>query len=172
MPPSLEIRRYRPGDVERIRELNVVAMRAVGACVEGAPDPDLRDVEGTYLDGGGEFLVGELDGRVVAMGAFHPAEGYVTDFVGDLPEGTAEITRMRVDPDHQRRGYGQRIYDELERRAVAAGYGHLVLDTTARQVGAQRLYETNGFTEVHRERVDFGETVLEMIFYLKTLDEA
>ncbi|GAB3029616.1 hypothetical protein GCM10025298_17830 [Natronobiforma cellulositropha] len=144
-------------------------MRDVGAFVEGAPDEDLADVETAYLECGGEFLVGEFEGRIVAMGAFRPADGYVTDFLPDLEATAAEVTRMRVDPAHQRRGYGRTILDELERRARERGVTELVLDTTPVQAGAIALYESRGYALVHRERAtDFGET-LEMLFYRKGL---
>ncbi len=42
----------------------------------------------------------------------------------------AEIKRMRVHPDFQRRGFGQMILEALEARAVALGYAALHLDTT------------------------------------------
>ena len=41
--------------------------------------------------------------RIVAMGALRPLDGR-----------TAELKRMRVLPEYQRRGYGQRILDSLE----------------------------------------------------------
>jgi ribosomal protein S18 acetylase RimI-like enzyme len=87
-------------------------------------------VEETYIDSGGDFLVGLLDDEIVAMGAFRPPTGYLTDYFDDLPKTTAEVKRMRVDPGQQRRGYGQQIYDELERRAEKRGFTDLVLDTS------------------------------------------
>lgn len=172
MSRSLTVRRYRSGDDERVRELHEVALRAAGGFVEGAREPDLDDVEGAYFEDDGEFLVGEVDGRLVAMGAFRPARGYITEFVDDLSPASAEIRRMRVDPEFQRQGLGQRIYDELERRAAEGGYTDLVLDTSVDQTGARRFYEKNGFELVNRETIEaYGES-FEMVFYRKSLDEA
>jgi hypothetical protein len=53
---------------------------------DGRWDDDLRSIRATYLERGGEFLVGLLDGEAVAMGALRR----VSDTV-------AEIRRMRVD---------------------------------------------------------------------------
>ncbi|MFT4883059.1 MAG: hypothetical protein ACI8U4_000557 [Natronomonas sp.] len=97
---SLSLRRYRPADRERVLELHEAAMRDVGAYVEGVSDPDLEDIITSYLDSGGEFLVGEVDDEIVAMGAFRPAEGYITEFLDGL-SNPAELKRMRVAPDHQ-----------------------------------------------------------------------
>lgn len=119
MTDSLPIRQYRPTDTDRVHEFHEAALRAAGGFVEGASEPDLDAIEETYLTDG-DFLVGELDDRIVAMGAFRPAQGYITEFL-DCSETTAELKRMRVDPDHQRQGYGQTVYDELECRARGRG---------------------------------------------------
>lgn len=166
---SLHLRQYRPADEDRVRELHEEAMRAVGGFVEGVPEPDLEDITHAYLDQGGGFLVGEIDGRIIAMGAFRPATGYLTEFLDDLPDTTAEIKRMRIDPIHQRHGYGQMIYDELEQQARERGYTDLVLDTTAQQVGAQRFFEKNGFEKVRCEYVQPGDKGFELVFFRKSL---
>lgn len=170
---DLRVRRFEPADAVRIRELHEAAMRDVGAYVADVPDEDLEAITDTYLEAGGEFLVGEREGRIVAIGAFRPVDD--TDFVAqvfhDLPASTVELTRMRVDPDHQRRGYGQRIAEELERRARERGFTHVVLDTRPTQTAARGLYEKLGFEEAARERIEgFGEP-FELIFYCKPLLE-
>ncbi|GAB3903988.1 hypothetical protein GCM10027612_71200 [Microbispora bryophytorum subsp. camponoti] len=59
--------------------------------------------------------------------------------------------RLRVHPDHQRRGYGARIAQELEDRASRLGYRTLRGDTTLRQVAALELYRKSGWRELRRE---------------------
>jgi ribosomal protein S18 acetylase RimI-like enzyme len=170
MPHGLTIRQYRPPDRGRVLELHETAMRDVGAFVEGAPEPDLDAITESYLDSGGEFLVGEADGQIRAMGAFRPVEGFTAEVLDDLPERKAELKRMRVDPAHQRQGYGQQLYEELERRARSAGYTAFVLDTTPTQTAARAFYEENGFKQVHREAVDWEEASLVLLFYQKSLE--
>lgn len=171
MPEDLTVRRYRPGDHRRVLALHEAAMRDVGAYIEGAPEPDLEDVEDSYLDAGGEFLVGTLDGRIVAMGAVRPPTWYITDLV-DCGDGTAELKRMRVDPDHQRRGFGRAILDALSERARELGYVEFVLDTTPGQTGAQRFFETNGFRQIGRGEIEGPDGPIELVLYRKPLDEA
>lgn len=170
-------------------------MRDVGAFVEGTSDPDLDDVEGTYLDTGGEFLVGEVGGRVVSMGAFRPVAGYLAELLppadadgadgadasdaSDQPadatgptaplDATAELKRMRVDPARQRRGYGRRTYRELERRARDRGFERVVLDTTPDQPAARGLYESEGFERIRRAHVGPGDERFELLVYAKPL---
>lgn len=149
------LRRYVPSDQEAIEHLHVFAIQQMGAYLGRGPwDDDVYDIEKAYLNNQGEFLVGEWDGVFVAMGALRRSG----------PEH-AEIKRMRVHPDYQGRGFGQRIYEELETRARELGYKTLHLDTSVVQVPAQKMYEKNGFREVGRD-IYQG---LEVILYEKQL---
>ena len=73
---SLEIRRYVPRDYERVFELHVLGLEQTGTHVDSwAYGQDLSSPEAlaaTYLGDRGDFLVGELDGVIVAMGALRP----------------------------------------------------------------------------------------------------
>jgi GNAT superfamily N-acetyltransferase len=119
------------------------ALNEVGAHLGSGPwDDDLDDIEGVYLESGGEFLVGELEGEVVAMGA-----------IRRISPDAAEVKRMRVRPGLQGRGFGQAMLDSLHRRAARIGYTTLHLDTTVQQRAARRLYLKNGYREVGRGSV-------------------
>ena len=136
----LHVRRYAPKDKRAVRRLHDDALNEVGAHLgSGGWDDDLDDIEDVYLDSGGEFLVGLLDGEIVAMGALMK-----------LSSRKAELTRMRVRPGLQGRGYGQAMLDALHRRAAELGYSTLRLDTTVQQRAAQRLYLKNGYSEAER----------------------
>lgn len=166
MADELVVRRYRPGDGERIRELHETTMREEGALVDEDSelfellpdhvelDADLHDVSGAYFEAGGEFLVGERDDEIVATGAFRPTD-----------DATVEVERMRVAPDFQQQGYGQRILDALETEAVERGFTGFVLDTLARLRGARNFYEKNGYRETERKTA--GE--YELCFYRKSV---
>jgi len=105
----------------------------------GPWEDDLRDISATYLDSGGEFLVGFAGVELTGMGGL----------LRRSPE-EAEIKRMRVHPDFQRRGFGRLILKELEARAQALGYREIRLDTTEEQIAARRLYESAGYRETGR----------------------
>lgn len=137
---TLTVRRYEPADRVAVRNLHDEALHDVGAHLGDGPwDSDLDTIESVYLQDGGEFLVGVLEGEVVAMGALRRN-----------PDGQAWITRMRVSPNLQGQGIGQTLLDGLHRRAAELGYGTLHLDTTVHQTAARRLYEKNGYREVGR----------------------
>lgn len=137
---ELRVRRYEPRDADRVWELHVAAMRDAGTDPEAMPpQDDLRDVEAAYFPGG-EFLVGERDGRVLAMGGFRPRD-----------DETVELTRMRVAPDHQRRGYGTRMLAALEERARERGFRRATLDTAVGQ-DSLPFYRARGYEEVGRQQ--------------------
>jgi ribosomal protein S18 acetylase RimI-like enzyme len=143
MVVPIEIRRYSAGDREAVWRLHNEALDEVGAHLGNGPwDADLGEIEVSYLQTGGEFLVGVVDGRVVAMGALRP-----------VSPGEAEVKRMRVEPALQGRGYGQALLDALHRRAAELGLSTLRLDTTVQQRAARRLYEANGYRESRRGRI-------------------
>jgi GNAT superfamily N-acetyltransferase len=151
----LELRRFDDADAEAVRELHNLALYDAGAHLGSGPwDDDLRSIGSSYLQDGGEFLVGLLDGRLVAMGALR----HVT-------AAAAEIRRMRVHPRFQRRGFGGTVLACLEDRALELGYSKLRLDTTVMQTAAQALYAREGYSEVGRGQL----AGVEVIYYEKRL---
>ena len=138
----MNIRQYLASDYDAVWDLHNVALNEVGAHAGSGPwDDDLHRIEAEYLDAGGEFYVGTIGGRVVAMGALKR-----------LTDTRAEICRMRVHPDFQRRGLGTRILSKLEQRAAELGFRTLTLETTAGQVAAIGMYTKAGYVEVARGR--------------------
>ncbi|MET9342036.1 GNAT family N-acetyltransferase [Nonomuraea sp. NPDC004354] len=146
---TLVIRRYRWSDLDAIYSLHQVCLAQVGIVPGDGVyyDDDFPRIHQVYLGCGGEFLVGEVDGRVVAMGGLRP-----------LGEDTVEVCRLRVHPDHQRRGFGARMLAELEERALMLGFSRLRGDTTMSQGAALALYERQGWTELSRRQV--GEHIV------------
>lgn len=152
----LTIRQYKYSDHNQVVELHKHALRVIGAYKSGEWEKDLQDIEGNYINNKGEFLVGLLDSKVIAMGA-----------IRKISDEIAELKRMRVHPDFQRQGFGQWMLEALEKRAKELGYKRIQLDTTVKQTVAQYLYEKNGYSEIRRETwIIYGEVV----FYQKALN--
>ncbi len=85
----MTLTRYRPEHRAAMLALHRAALNgfATGIAPE-TEEADLMAIETTYITSGGEFLIGLLDGRVVAMAGFK------------LLSGTeAELRRMRISPD-------------------------------------------------------------------------
>jgi ribosomal protein S18 acetylase RimI-like enzyme len=150
---SLAIRRYQPVDYERVVELHVLGLQQTGTHIDSwAWGRDLESPEAlaaTYLGDRGDFLVGELDRVIVAMGALRPFD-----------ETRVEMKRVRVDPNHQRRGFGQAIVVRLEQRARELGASAVHLDTTAGQQPAIAMYRKLGYDEIGRGSLPRFDIVL------------
>jgi GNAT superfamily N-acetyltransferase len=107
----LELRRYEESDASRVWCLHDEGLRQMDARWGDGPwDDDLRSVDATYLGNRGEFLVGTVNGEVVAMGALRRVSATA-----------AEIKRMRVDVRFQRQGFGRVLLKALEDRANELG---------------------------------------------------
>lgn len=161
---ELLIRRYTPRDHAVVLDLHRQGLAQVGLRPGDGVyyEHDLFRIEDIYLRRTGEFVVGELDGRIVAMGGLRRADIIATGLtrahgghaVG-LPPRTevAEMVRLRVDARVRRRGYGSAIVAALEERAVELGYRVLHCDTTHLQRPAMRLYLRAGWRETRRELI-------------------
>lgn len=133
----MDIRRYIDSDRDAVWQLHRLALEDAGAFGGHGPwDDDLHHIESVYLCNRGEFLVGMLEDRLIAMGAFRR-----------IDDATAEVKRMRVHPDYQHQGCGQAIYDRLVTRAKQLGYKKLCLDTGVTMTAAQRFYLKNGYRQ-------------------------
>ena len=154
----MTVRSYQPSDLDAVWELHNMALKATGAHLgNGSWDRDLRDIPNVYLQNKGCFLIGQLDERIIAMGALK-----CTDL------NRAEIKRMRVHPDFQRHGYGTKILNALETEARRLGYDVLHLNTTTLQTAAQKMYENHGYHQVGTSLIGGFNTLL----YEKKLPES
>jgi len=84
-----------------------------------------------------DFLVGFVDGRPIACGAFRP-----------MDDRAAEIKRLYVVPGQRGRGFSKLVLAELERRAATMGYEVARLETGTRQPEAIALYEGSGYRRI------------------------
>lgn len=138
---GLRIRRYAPADHAEVFALHRECLTQVGLRPGDGVyyDDDFARVEEVYLRANGEFLVGEMEGEIVAIGGLRR----LTELVG-------EMVRLRVRPDRQGRGYGAAVVRVLEERAAELGFGILRADTTVKQPVAMELYRSSGWREIDR----------------------
>ena len=140
----MKIRRYQETDHDQVWALHNLALEEAGAHPgSGAWDEDLHNVSQEYLNDGGEILVGTHDNLIVSMGALKRSSS-----------DRAEIKRMRVYPDFQRRGLGLQVLRDLEARAAEMYYVTLHLSTTVQQFAARMLYIRSGYTVVGRSTAE------------------
>lgn len=83
------------------------------------------------------YLVGLVDGRVVACAAWQKLE-----------DGAAELKRMYVRPAFRGRGIARQLIVAIEEEALAAGRPVIRLHTTAFLTSAIALYQSSGYHQV------------------------
>lgn len=153
---TLVIRQYQYSDKKEIFNLHVRALKNENAYMyTGEWEKDFDDIKGIYLNNRGEFIVGTLNNKIIAMGALRK-----------MTEDVVELRRMRIDPAFQRRGFGQMILDALEKRAKELGYKKIRLNTSLKQVPAQKFYEKNRYKEIRREKEGW---IVDNIIYQKVI---
>lgn len=108
-------------------------------------DPDETPVTAHEFEPpNGLFLVGYLDDRPVASGAWRrhaaDAEGY--------RDGDIEIKRMYVGDSVRGKGFARRILAKLESTAREAGARRMVLETGTVQPEAIELYRSSGYRRI------------------------
>jgi len=155
---DLLIRRYESRDHEAVLRLHRDGLTQVGADAGPGPwDADLDDIESSYLNAGGDFVVAIVGDEVVAMGALRR-----------VSDTTADLKRLRVMRELQGKGVGRRIARLLIDRGRELGFTRLTADTTSRQLPAQHLLRELGFAETRRQQF----RRFELIYYERELDAA
>ena len=145
---SLRFMRYQAGFHEPMLTLHRSAMQGLMLGLTREKDEaDLGAIDHHYLRNGGEFLLGFLDDRLIAMGGFQR-----------LSSDAGELRRMRIRTDLQGRGYGTCLLLELERRAFEAGIRDLSLQTAMARPHTLAFYRKHGYRETGRSFYGAVET--------------
>jgi GNAT superfamily N-acetyltransferase len=154
---SMRLSRYHDDYCEPMLALHRSALVGISLGMSQQEDEaDLVAIAQVYLRSGGEFLLGFINERLVAMGGFKR-----------LTDTSAELRRMRIERDLQGRGYGTQLLRELERLAFQSGIRTLCLDTARRRSLTLEFYRKHGYQETGRGFYGVVETVQ----FSKTLDE-
>jgi len=119
-------------------------------------EADLIAVEQVYLRAGGEFLIGFIGERLVAMGGFRR-----------ITETSVELRRMRIERELQGKGLGTQLLRELEQTAYRSGIRTICLETARRRPLTLDFYRKHGYQETGTGF--YGE--VETVQFSKSLDE-
>ena len=160
MSAPLTIRLATLADLEPLRELQVAAMRALGAgfytlaefeaAVRHVCVPDRGLIED------GTYLVAERGGRLVGCGGWSlrrkayagPAHGADDAQRLDPRVEPTRIRAMFTAPDAARQGVGRAILKAAEEAAGAAGFARARLGAT---LSGEAFYRRSGYAEIGRE---------------------
>ena len=133
----MEFTRYNGSYEEALIRLHRSALGGIShGYSQEEEESDIRSIKSYYLDGGGDFLVGFADGKLVAMGGFKIVE-----------DGVAELKRMRIAPELQGRGIGSELLKQLESIARKKNLKKLLLKTAMSRPKTLRFYRNRGYTE-------------------------
>lgn len=114
---------------------------------------DLDELQQTYVDNDGIFLVLTEDDRIIGTGA-----------VRKIDRQTCEMKRVWLLFEYHGRGLGYRMIQELFAFARARGYARMRLETDqAAQSRAFHLYKRLGFTEIPRYSDNEDDVALEIL---------
>jgi GNAT superfamily N-acetyltransferase len=80
-------------------------------------------------------------------------------FRSRLSDTSAELRRMRIEPEFQGKGYGRQLLRELERLAFQSGIRAVCLDTARRRPLTLEFYRKHGYQETGRGLYGAVETV-------------
>jgi ribosomal protein S18 acetylase RimI-like enzyme len=139
MAEGFLIRPFEPRDQIPVQNLIQEGLAEHFHSFDPALNPDLRDIETTYLQQGSLFLVVEIDKKLVGTGALIPES-----------ENIGRIVRVSVAKSHRRTGIGRLITENLIRAAPQFHYKQIVVETNDDWYDAIRLYQSCGFIEVDR----------------------
>ncbi len=137
------IRDFTRDDQDQVRALIQEGMRQRwGDDFDPRCNTDTDDLQESYVERGGEIVVFEADGDLVATGSL-------------VPQGSNDgrILRMSVAGVRQGEGYGRRIVTELVERARRRGFVILHVETDTPWTDAVGFYADSGFTQVSRDEV-------------------
>jgi len=145
----MKLIRYKPEFQDPMLALHRSAIEGFDLGMSQQQDEaDLLDLENVYIRRGGEFLLGLIGPRLMAMGGFQR-----------LSELDVELKRMRIASDFQGRGYGTILLRELERRASQAGVRNLYLEAAKRRPLTLEFYQKHGYRELGQGMYGAVETV-------------
>ncbi len=112
---------------------------------------DLDDVQKTYLNNKGTFLIAIEDDKIIATGA-----------LVKVNEDVCELTRMFVHPDHRRLGIAKAISNLLLEFAEQNGYKKIILGSNRQLIASHNLYRNLGFKEIDPSTAEIGKYAIFM----------
>ncbi len=148
---TIRIDIYTPGDENELIVLVTAVLAEYNFKFDQKLDADMYNIEETYINAGGLFLVAKDDGRVVGCAG-----------VRRISDDLAELRRIYLYPEYRISGVGMKLAEKALNFCRQKRFNKIVLDTTERNRAAIVFFTKLGFTVIKKEG--------EKIFYEMRLD--
>ncbi len=143
------IRKFAPEDQTTTKAIIYAGLADYFEFIDETLNPDLDDIASSFATGC--FLVGEVDGEIVATGGYKKFDSE-----------TVKIERISVHSNFRRLGLASKLFNALILEAKKAGYKRIVLETTSNWDKAIKFWLKNGFQITHVDNSgDWSETWFE-----------
>lgn len=138
----LTIRPFQAHDQEAVRDLILDGLGEHFPVVDATLNPDLDDINASYIQQGHAMLVAQLAGQIVGTGVLIA-----------LDDRVGRIARVSVARGYRRRGIAAQIVAGLVELARERLLRRLVVETNHDWLEAIALYRTLGFQPYDRDEV-------------------
>ncbi len=135
--PAVRIEVFTPDRASEVRQFVFGVLEEEGFGYDPVKDSDLDDICRYYIENGGVFYIGTINGDVVGTGA-----------VRRINSKKCEIKRIYVKQEFRGRGFGKELF--LMALEFARIHYHVVtLKTDRTLVEAINMYQKHGFSVVN-----------------------
>lgn len=133
----MRIKVFTPDWAGEVMQFVLDVLEGEGFGYDPAKDSDLDDICGYYIDNGGVFYIGTIDGLLVGTGA-----------VRRIKSLKCEIKRIYVKKEFRGRGFGKKLF--LKALGFARmHYQMITLKTDRTLIEAINMYQKHGFSVVN-----------------------
>jgi N-acetylglutamate synthase-like GNAT family acetyltransferase len=136
------VRRFEPKDQAEARTVVLEGLREHFGFLDPSLNPDLEDIQASFITRGDDFYVVENDGRIVGTAGLLFAEG------------RARIVRMSVAKNHRKRGIATALLQQCIETASQRGFSEIWAYTQPEWPDAVSFYSGSGFEQVGRDEID------------------
>ncbi|MGD8806890.1 MAG: GNAT family N-acetyltransferase [Chloroflexota bacterium] len=140
--PVMELT-FRPFQIHDQTIVHRLILEGLGdhfSVVDTSLNPDLDDINASYVEKGHAFLVAQSAGQIVGVGALVALDGQV-----------GRLVRISVARGYRRLGIGAMIVNQLVELARERHFKRLVVETNFDWLEAIALYRNCGFQQYDRD---------------------
>jgi len=142
-PHAILVRPFRTADQAEARALVLAGLGEHFGFIDETLNPDLEDIDASYIRRGDEFFVADVDGRITGTAGliFESAD-------------VARIVRMSVDAGHRRSGIASALVAACKAAAGRRRATELHVYTEPHWHDAMAFYASQGFVAYGRDSID------------------